>query len=121
MHKGHHGEALLELELTALKNRTAAHVIGIFEGYDKNFQHLHASIQEGMTALANAGIEKLKEVSEQQEYGDGEKLTDGLVKLAADFEKQCEVYMPVARQFNDHLIGFKEQLEKKEASNEVEA
>ncbi|CAJ0575451.1 unnamed protein product, partial [Mesorhabditis spiculigera] len=113
-HQGHQIVALLQVELSALQDRASTHILGVFEGYDKNFQHLHASIRDGMAAMTKAGADKLKEINDKGHYDEGKAVADEMTALTADFEKQCEEYMPVARKFNDHLISYKERIEKKE-------
>ncbi|CAJ0571561.1 unnamed protein product, partial [Mesorhabditis spiculigera] len=94
--------------------RASTHILGVFEGYDKNFQHLHASIRDGMAAMTKAGADKLKQINDKGHYDEGKAVADEMTALSADFEKPCEEYMPVARKFNDHLISYKERIEKKE-------
>ncbi|CAJ0576053.1 unnamed protein product, partial [Mesorhabditis spiculigera] len=113
-HKEHDITAQLGIELSTLHAQTSAHVLGVYEGYRKNFQHLHASILDGLDAMVAAGVEKLKDVTEQHTYDAGKEVADLISQLTADFETQCELYMPVARKFNDHLIDVKEQMQMKE-------
>ncbi|CAJ0587197.1 unnamed protein product, partial [Mesorhabditis spiculigera] len=72
---------------------------------------LHSEIQRGIMTLMVAGGGKLADVTKQQYFADGTRITDEMERLLEDFSNECEIYMPVARKFNDRIMDFKvEQL-----------